>query len=121
MPNGLSNSKQLKRKSTNLNHIGRDVRHKRNIYFDDEAEIGGSGSEHDISDRDSEEEALSTDESFVLKPFWIMSRWSGPETLTKRITICIQLTCGCSKDDYIINVSDDGMVLEVLVSWPSPE
>lgn len=120
MGTGLSASNALKRKSTNPTHCGREVRHKRNPFIDDEVDVDNSDADVDVSDGDSELETFSIDDSFVLKPFWILSRWPEPETLTKRITIYIQLTCGCTKDDYIINISENGRVLEVTVSWPSP-
>lgn len=46
------------------------------------------------------------------------AEWEEPGTLTKRVTVYIQLPSGTCEGDFCIEVVDEGEALELKVKWP---
>ncbi len=54
-------------------------------------------------------------------PIYLIDTWKEPVTKTKRITVAANLPSGVNKSDPTLCVTEDGMTLEITVTWPDPK
>ena len=52
------------------------------------------------------------------KPLYLVAEWQEQGTLTKRVTVVINLPSGVVVGDLIISVPEGGLFLEFSVRWP---
>ena len=72
----------------------------------------------DDSSEEGDEIFPRTSESFM--PLTLVAEWSEPKTMTKRLTVCINLPSGVSNTGFAVRVLDGGLFLELTVTWPVP-
>ena len=85
---------------------------RRTVEEEEETDNGDEGSEDgdDIMPRGSM--------SFM--PLTLISEWLEPKTMTKRVTVSINLPSGVSNTGFAVRVLDGGLYLELTVTWPVP-
>ena len=82
----------------------------RTVEEEEEKDSGDEGSE------DSDEIMPHGSMSFM--PLTLISEWLEPKTMTKRVTVCINLPSGVSNTSFAVRILDGGLYLELTVTWP---
>lgn len=54
------------------------------------------------------------------RPLTLISEWVEPKSLTRRLTICVNLPSGIEVSGFSVRVVEGGEFLEVTVVWPKP-
>lgn len=83
--------------------------------------------QEDLDDSEVEDGIISLDGAGEIgtgerqwQPLSLISEWIEPKTMTKRVTVCINLPSGVSSDGFAVRVLEGGEFLELAVVWPQP-
>lgn len=54
------------------------------------------------------------------RPLTLVSEWIEPKTMTKRLTVCINLPSGVESSDFSVRILEGGESLQLSLTWPQP-